>query len=124
MEGMAASASVECHTLYDTVFIGLVTGTGYSTNAAQRFLEEMHEAITVLYSEFNDLDFIKRQKNLKANCLDKKLAADFRRIYKNNDTGIKHDTVANAQREVDDIKKIAEEATKKQLENIRKGEDL
>ena len=39
MEGMAASASVECHTLYDTVFIGLVTGTGYSTNAAQRFLE-------------------------------------------------------------------------------------
>ena len=104
---MAASASVECHTLYDTVFIGLVTGTGYSTNAAQRFLEEMHEAITVLYAENSELGFIKRQKNLKANCYDKKLAADFRRIYKNNDTGINHDTIGRAQKEVEDIEKMA-----------------
>ena len=81
----------------------------------------MHEAITVLYSENHDLDFIKRQKNLTANCLDKKLAADFRRIYKNNDTGIKHDTIGNAQREVEDIRKFAEAATKKQLENIKVG---
>lgn len=34
MEGMAASASVECHVLYDIVFIGLVTSTGYGMEAA------------------------------------------------------------------------------------------
>ena len=42
MEGMAAIASVECHVLYDIIFIGLVTGTGYGEAAATRFLEQMH----------------------------------------------------------------------------------
>ena len=42
MEGLAASASVECHVLFDIVFIGLVTTIGYGMEASQRFLEEMH----------------------------------------------------------------------------------
>ena len=42
MEGLAASASVECHVLFDIVFIGLVTSIGYGMEASQRFLEEMH----------------------------------------------------------------------------------
>lgn len=87
MEGMAASASVECHVLFDTVFIGLVTGTGYGMDQAQRFLDEMHQAITAHYSD--NLEFIKRQQNLRPNVFDKKFASDFRRVYTNNDTGIK-----------------------------------
>ena len=92
---MAASASVECHLMYDTVFIGLVTSTGYGAEAAQRFLKEMHEAITNHYAD--NLVFIKRQQNLKPNVFDKKFAADFRKIYNNNDTGIKMGTISEAQ---------------------------
>jgi len=91
---MAASASVECHVLFDIVFIGLVTNTGYGMDAAQRFLEEMHQAITSHYSD--NLEFIKRQQNLRPNVFDKKFAADFRRIYANNDTGIKQGTINEA----------------------------
>ena len=58
MEGMAASASIECHVLFDTVFIGLVTSIGYGMDAAQRFLDEMHQAITAQYKD--NLEFIKR----------------------------------------------------------------
>ena len=29
MESMAASASVECHVMFNIIFIGIVTGTGY-----------------------------------------------------------------------------------------------
>lgn len=42
MENMSSQASVECHMMYDIVFIGLVVTTGYGMDAAQRFLEEMH----------------------------------------------------------------------------------
>ena len=102
MEGLAASASVECHVLFDTVFIGLVTSIGYGMDAAQRFLDEMHQAITSHYSD--NLEFIKRQQNLRPNVFDKKFAADFRRIYNNNDTGIKQGTINQAQDQVDEIK--------------------
>ena len=102
MEGMAASASIECHVLFDTVFIGLVTSIGYGMDAAQRFLDEMHQAITAQYKD--NLEFIKRQDNLRPNIFDKKFAADFRRIYNNNDTGIKQGTINQAQDQVDEIK--------------------
>ena len=59
MEGLAASASVECHVMYDIVFIGLVTSIGYGPEAAQRFLTQMHEAITRHYTD--NLAFIKKQ---------------------------------------------------------------
>ena len=59
MEGMAASASVECHVMFNVVFIGIVTSTGYGPQAAQRFLSEMHEAVTKHYTD--NLVFIKRQ---------------------------------------------------------------
>ena len=95
MEGMAASASVECHILYDIIFIGLVTSIGYGPEAAQRFLEEMHKAVSAHYTD--NLEFIKRQQNLRPNVFDKKFASDFRRIYNNNDTGIKMGTIAEAQ---------------------------
>jgi hypothetical protein len=95
MEGMAAIASVECHVLYDVIFIGLVTGTGHGEAAATRFLEQMHQALTRLYDD--NLVFIKRQQNLKPNVYDKKLGNDFRKIYNNNDTGIKMGTISEAQ---------------------------
>ena len=59
MESMASSASLECHVLFDVVFIGLVTSTGYGPERAQRFLDQMHEAITAHYTD--NLEFIKRQ---------------------------------------------------------------
>ena len=58
MESMAASASVECHLMFSTVFIGLVTSMGYGSEAAERFLKEMHQAITNHYAD--NLVFIKR----------------------------------------------------------------
>ena len=94
MEGMAASASVECHVLYDIVFIGLVTSIGYGMDASHRFLDEMHQAITSHYSD--NLEFIKRQQNLRPNVFDKKFSGDFRRIYEKNDTGIAQGTIATA----------------------------
>lgn len=39
IESMASSASLECHILFDVVFIGLVTSTGYGSERAERFLE-------------------------------------------------------------------------------------
>ena len=95
MESLASSASVECHLLFDIVYIGIVTSSGYGPEAALRFLEQMHEAITKLYTD--NLVFIKRQNNLAPNILDKKLASDFKRIYNNNDTGIQMGTIAEAQ---------------------------
>ena len=86
MENMASQASVECWMMFDIVFVGLVVSTGYGAEAAQRFLEDMHKAITDNYQD--NLDFIRRQPNLYSNIYDKKLNKDFIRIYKNNDTGI------------------------------------
>ena len=95
MEGMASSASVECHVMFNIIFIGIVTSIGYGPQAAQRFLTEMHEAVTTHYAD--NLVFIKRQQNLKPNVFDKKFASDFRRIYNNNDTGIQMGTIAEAE---------------------------
>ena len=39
IEAMASSASLECHILFDIIFIGLVTSTGYGHERAERFLE-------------------------------------------------------------------------------------
>ena len=122
MESMAASASVECHLMFNTVFIGIVTGTGYGPEAAERFLKEMHQAITSHYAD--NLVFIKRQQNLKPNVFDKKFASDFRRIYGNNDTGIKMGTINEAQNQVDEIKEIAQRVTQKQIDNLAEGERL
>ena len=58
MPGMAASAAVECHILFDIIFIGIVTTTGYGRESAERFLEEMHQAVTSHYAD--NLSFIKR----------------------------------------------------------------
>ena len=38
MERLAATASLECHLMFDVVFIGLVTNTGYGDEKAERFL--------------------------------------------------------------------------------------
>ena len=59
LANLAGSASVDCHVLYDVVFIGLVTSSGYGAVAAQRFLSQMHEAVTTHYAD--NLVFIKRQ---------------------------------------------------------------
>ena len=56
---MSSQASVECHMMYDEIFIGLVVSTGYGMDAAQRFLDDMHKAITDQYQD--NLSFIKRQ---------------------------------------------------------------
>ena len=42
MESMTSSGSLECHVLYDIVFIGIVTTAGYGPERAERFLESMH----------------------------------------------------------------------------------
>ena len=108
--------------LYDVVFVGLVTSTGYGAEAAHRFLDDMHGAITNLYEQ--KLDFITRQQNLRPNVYDKKLSSDFRKIYNNNDTGIKMGSIAEAQNQVDEIKEIAQRATAKQINNLAEGEKL
>ena len=82
----------------------------------------MHEAVTRHYAD--NLVFIKRQQNLRPNVFDKKFASDFRRIYENNDTGIKMGTIAEAQNQVDEIKEIAQRATAKQINNLAEGERL
>ena len=122
LENLAASVPVECHVLYDIVFIGIVTGIGYGEDAAQRFLQEMHQALSGLYED--NLTFMTRQQNLRPNILDKKLAADFRRIYNNNNTGIQMGTVAQAQSQVEEIKEIAQRSVEKQMNNLAEGERL
>ena len=42
MERLTAMASLECHLMFDIVFIGLVTSTGYGDDKAQRFLTQFH----------------------------------------------------------------------------------
>jgi hypothetical protein len=95
MERLAATASLECHLMFDVVFIGLVTNTGYGDEKAERFLTQMHQSVTTHYAD--NLEFIRRQQNLKPNVFDKKFSADFRKIYNNNDTGIEMGGVAEAQ---------------------------
>ena len=98
---MASSASLECHILFDTVFVGLITSTGYGPERAQHFADQFHEAITILYND--NLAGIRTQGNLRPNCLDKTFIQDFRKIYKNNDTGINMGVIGDAQSQVDDI---------------------
>ena len=61
---------------------------------------------------------------MRPNVFDKKFAADFRRIYQNNDTGIKQDTIAEAQNQLDEITEMTKKATAKQINNIAEGEKL
>ncbi len=58
MERLTAVASLECHLMFDIVFIGLVTSTGYGDDKAQRFLTQMHQMVTTAYAD--NLAFIKR----------------------------------------------------------------
>ena len=55
----AGSAGVELHLMFDIVFIGLVTDTGYSEDTAEEFMDDLHKEFTLLYK--NNLPFIKRQ---------------------------------------------------------------
>ena len=48
----------------------------------------------------------------------------FKKINKNYDTGIKMNTINQAQEQVSEITKIAQRATEKQLKNIESGERL
>jgi len=55
---------------------------------------------------------------------DKKFAADFRRVYSNNDTGIEMSGVNEALDQADEIKNIAQRTIGKQINNLAEGEKL
>ena len=86
MEKITSSSPVECHMLYNTVFIGLVTDMGYGKDKSNKFLDEIHSAFNLMYK--NNLQYIKRQQNLKPNVFYEAFNTSFKKIYKNYDTGI------------------------------------
>ena len=86
MEKITNSSPVECHMLYNTVFIGLVTDMGYGKDKSNKFLDEIHSAFNLMYK--NNLQYIKRQQNLKPNVFYEAFNTSFKKIYKNYDTGI------------------------------------
>ena len=51
-------AGVEIHMLFDVVFIGLVTDSGYDEDVAYEFIDDLHKEFVILYK--NNLPFIKR----------------------------------------------------------------
>ena len=58
MEKITSSSPVECHMLYNIVFIGIVTDMGYGKEKAKKFLEEIHASFNTMYK--NNLPYIKR----------------------------------------------------------------
>ena len=79
MEHFVGKAGIESHILFDIVFIGLVTDTGYSEDIALEFLDELHKELTLFYK--NNLSFIKRQQNLKPNILDSGFLKQFNNVF-------------------------------------------
>ena len=122
MEKISGSTPVECHMLFNIVFIGLVTDMGYGKEKVNKFLDEIHSAFNSMYK--NNLGYIKRQQNLKPNVFYEAFNTTFKKINKNYDTGIKMNTINQAQEQVSEITKIAQRATEKQLKNIESGERL
>ena len=59
MERFVGSASIECHIMFDVVFIAIITDTGYLEDTANEFLGSLHREFSILYRE--NLPFIKRQ---------------------------------------------------------------
>ena len=111
LEKITGGSPVECNMLFDIVFIGLVTDMGYDNEKVKRFLDEIHDAFNNMYK--NNLQYIKRQQNLKPNVFYEAFNTSFRKINKNYDTGIKMDTVNTANQQVSEIEQIAKNATKK-----------
>ena len=91
MEKITSSSPVECHMLYNIVFIGIVTDMGYGKEKAKKFLEEIHASFNTMYK--NNLPYIKRQQNLKPNVFYEAFNTSFKKIYKNYETGISMDAV-------------------------------
>ena len=83
----------------------------YDNEKVKRFLDEIHDAFNNMYK--NNLQYIKRQQNLKPNVFYEAFNTSFRKINKNYDTGIKMDTVNTANQQVSEIEQIAKNATKK-----------
>ena len=59
MEKIIGIAGVEMHMLFDEVFIGLITDSGYNEDVAYDFLDDLHKEFTIFYK--NNLGFIRRQ---------------------------------------------------------------
>ena len=91
MEKITSSSPVECHMLFNIVFIGIVTDMGYGKEKAKKFLDEIHASFNTMYK--NNLPYIKRQQNLKPNVFYEAFNTSFKKIYKNYDTGISMDAV-------------------------------
>ena len=75
--------------LFDEVFIGLITDSGYNEDVAYDFLDDLHKEFTIFYK--NNLGFIKRQQNLKQNVYNKVFLEQFNSVFdkfKKNRSGI------------------------------------
>ena len=58
VEKITSSSPVECHLLYNIVFIGIITDMGYGKEKAKKFLDEIHASFNTMYK--NNLPYIKR----------------------------------------------------------------
>ena len=59
LDKITGSSPIECHMIFDIVFIGIFTDMGYDSDKAKKFLNEIHVAFNSMYK--NNLSYIKRQ---------------------------------------------------------------
>ena len=78
-------SALECHLLYNVAFFGIMTDFRYDKEKAKRFLNDLFSEMNVMYRK--NINFIKRQQNLKPFVYNQPFRASFDRVldrYKTN----------------------------------------
>ena len=78
-------SALECHLLYNVAFFGIMTDFRYDKDKAKRFLNDLFSEMNVMYRK--NINFIKRQQNLKPFVYNQPFRASFDRVldrYKTN----------------------------------------
>ena len=83
--GGTGGTAVECHLLFNVAFFGIMTDLRYDRDKAKRYLKDLYSELNTMYRQ--NIQFIKRQQNLKPYVYNQPFKASFDRVndrYKTN----------------------------------------
>jgi hypothetical protein len=108
--------------LSHTVYLGIVTESGFGDDKASRFLEDLRAEFAKMYQ--GRLSVIKKQTNLTANVYDQPFKKAFQRVLDNHSSGISSKNLQAAFHKVDEVKEIAAKSVSQMVQNNAETEKL
>lgn len=116
MERITGGEAVECHLIFNTVYFCFVTDLNFGEDKAQRMAADLHVELSKMYK--GNLEFIRKQSNLKPNVFDKVFKSNFTKVLENYQTAIKTTNVNAAMAKADEVKAIAARSVNKMHQNM------